>query len=83
MGKSRPLTFASLVQEFFTVHMVQQRALSPRTVACYRDSFSLMLGFAEQRLGKPPTAVQLADLDRTFLASFLDHLEQDRHNYGS
>ena len=80
MGKSRPLTFASLVQEFFTDYMVQQRALSPRTVACYRDSFSLMLGFAEQRLGKPPTAVQLADLDRTFLASFLDHLEQDRHN---
>lgn len=80
MGKSKPLTFASLVQEFFTDYMVQQRALSPRTVACYRDSFSLMLGFAEQRLGKPPTAVQLGDLDRTFLASFLDHLEQDRHN---
>lgn len=80
MNRSRSPTFASLVQEFFTDYMVQQRALSPRTVACYRDSFSLLLGFAERRLGKPPTVVQLADLDRTFLASFLDHLERDRHN---
>jgi site-specific recombinase XerD len=60
--------------------MVQQRALSPRTVACYRDSFSLLLGFAEQRLGKAPTTVQLVDLNQKFLASFLDHLERDRHN---
>ena len=80
MSKSRPPTFASLVQEFFTDYMVRQRALSPCTVACYRDSISLMLGFAEQRLGKAPTAVQLADLNPKFLAGFLDHLEQDRHN---
>lgn len=80
MNKDVSPTFAALVQEFFTDHMVQQRALSPRTVACYRDSFSLLLVFAEQRLGKPPTTLTLADLDRTFLASFLDHLELDRHN---
>jgi site-specific recombinase XerD len=80
MNKDASPTFAALVQEFFTDYMVQQRALSPRTVACYRDSFSLLLVFAEQRLGKPPTALTLADLDRTFLASFLDHLELDRHN---
>ena len=80
MNRSASPTFASLVQEFFTDYMVQQRALSPRTVSCYRDSFSLLLGFAEQRLRKPPTTLQLADLDRAFLASFLDHLEHDRHN---
>jgi len=73
-------SFPALVQEFFTAYLVQQRALSPRTVASYRDAFSLLLGFAEQRLGKPPTALQLADLDRELLARFLDHLEQDRHN---
>jgi site-specific recombinase XerD len=80
MNKSASPSFASLVQEFFADHMQQQRALSPRTIACYRDSFCLLLGFAEKRLGKAATALQLADLDRTFLASFLDHLEQDRHN---
>ena len=80
MNRSTSPTFASLVQEFFTDHMVQQRALSPCTVACYRDSFSLLLGFAEQRLGKAPTTLQLVDLNQKFLASFLDHLERDRHN---
>ena len=80
MNRSTSPTFASLVQEFFTDHMVQQRALSPCTVACYRDSFSLLLGFTEQRLGKAPTTLQLVDLNQKFLASFLDHLERDRHN---
>ncbi|AME22807.1 tyrosine-type recombinase/integrase [Burkholderia sp. PAMC 26561] len=73
-------TFAGLVQEFFTDYMVQQRALSPRTIASYRDGFLLMLRFAEQSLGKSPSALQLADIDAKFLASFLEHLERDRHN---
>lgn len=80
MGKSASPTFAALVQEFFTDYMTQQRALSPCTVASYRDAFVLLLRFAEQRLRKPPTALQLTDLDPKFLASFLDHLERDRHN---
>jgi site-specific recombinase XerD len=80
MNKAASPTFAALVQEFFTDYMVQQRALSPCTVASYRDAFLLVLRFAEQRLGKPPTALQLADIDRSFLAGFLDHLERDRHN---
>jgi site-specific recombinase XerD len=80
MSRSASPTFAALVQEFFTDYMVQQRALSPCTVASYRDAFVLLLRFAEQRLRKQPTALQLADIDQSFLASFLDHLERDRHN---
>jgi len=80
MSKLAGPTFAALIQEFFTDYMVQQRALSPCTVASYRDTFLLLLRFTEQRLGKAPTALQLADIDTTLLASFLDHLEQDRGN---
>ena len=80
MSKSTSPTFVALIQEFFTDFMVQQRALSPRTVASYRDAFSLLLGFAERHLGKAPTALQLADINQTFLAQFLDYLERDRHN---
>ena len=80
MNRSACPTFAALIQEFFTDYMLQQRALSPCTVASYRDTFLLLLRFADQQLGKAPTALQLADIDRTFLASFLDHLERDRHN---
>jgi site-specific recombinase XerD len=73
-------TFASLVQEFFTDYMVQQRALSPRTVASYRDTFVLLLRFAEDKLHLPAHGMMMADLSARFLADFLDHLEAQRHN---
>jgi site-specific recombinase XerD len=76
----KPPSFASLVQQFFTEYLVSQRALSPRTVACYRDALMLFLNFASQRLGRAPTGMQLADLRPDLILAFLDHLEQDRHN---
>lgn len=73
-------SFAALVQQFFTEYLVAQRAVSPRTVACYRDALLLFLDFASRRLGKVPTAMQLADLQPNLILAFLDHLEQDRKN---
>jgi len=73
-------SFAALVQEFFTEYLVRQRALSPCTIAAYRDAFTLLLAFAEERLRKSPTALTLAEIDRDFLAAFLDHLEHARQN---
>ena len=49
-----PPSFAALVQSFFAEHLTQQRALSARTVAAYRDAFMLFLEFAQARLHKPP-----------------------------
>jgi site-specific recombinase XerD len=80
MSRQTAPTFAGLVQEFFTDYMVQQRALSPRTVASYRDTFVLLLGFAEEKLHLPAHGMTLADLCGRFLADFLDHLEVQRHN---
>lgn len=73
-------SFSVLVQLFFTEYLVTQRAVSPRTVACYRDGLMLFLGFARRHLGKPPTAMRLADIEPDLLLAFLDHLEQQRHN---
>lgn len=73
-------TFSTLVQQFFVDYMLQQRAMSPRTVASYRDTFVLLLRFAEKQLGKAPCSLQLSDITAKFLVAFLDHLEQDRHN---
>ena len=80
MRKPISPSFASLVQEFFTDYMTRQRALSPQTLASYRDSFVLLLRFAEQTLDKPSCAVELADLQPEFIARFLDHLECERGN---
>jgi site-specific recombinase XerD len=73
-------TFPAIVQQFFTDYLVAQRAVSPRTVACYRDAITLFLDFAGTRLGKAPTAMQLADITPELILAFLAHLEQDRHN---
>ena len=75
-----PPSFAALVQQFFTEHLVAQRAVSPRTVACYRDALRLFLEFASDKLGKTPTRLQLIDIRPELILAFLDHLEQERHN---
>lgn len=76
----KPPSFASLVQQFFTEYLVAQRAVSPRTVACYRDALMLFLDFASQRLKKEPTSLKLNDIQPNLILEFLDHLERQRHN---
>jgi site-specific recombinase XerD len=68
------------VQAFFVEHLTQQRALSPQTVAAYRDTFILFLGFAEARLGRSPAMITLSDITPDLITAFLDHLERERHN---
>lgn len=80
MNKPSSPTFANLVQQFFTDYMPQQRALSPQTIASYRDTFVLMLRFSHEHHGKAPTDFQLTDLSANFLLGFLNHLELQRHN---
>lgn len=75
-----PPSFPALVQAFFVVHLTQQRALSPRTVAAYRDAFMLFLRFAEARLGRAPAMITLADIRPDLITAVLDHLERERHN---
>jgi len=83
---SRPSTpraapsFAALVQSFFTEYLTQQRAMSPRTVATYRDAFVLFLDFATVQLHKQPTTMGLQDITPALILAFLDHLERDRGN---
>jgi integrase/recombinase XerD len=71
---------APTLQAFFTERLVRQRHASPHTIAAYRDSFRLLLGYAEGRLGKPPSELDVADLDSTLIGGFLDHLERQRGN---
>lgn len=76
----KPPSFPALVQQFFTEYLVTQRAVSPRTVASYRDALMLFLDFASRKLGQEPTAMRLADIQPALILAFLDHLEKDRHN---
>ena len=73
-------SFPVLLQRFFVEHLGNQRAVSPRTIAAYRDTFRLLLGFAAAQIGKEPTRLILADLDAQLILDFLDHLEKERSN---
>jgi site-specific recombinase XerD len=78
--KSAASSFAALVQGFFCQHLIQQRNASAQTVASYRDTFRLLLGYLQKVRKKLPSAVKLADLDAPVVSAFLDHLEKKRHN---
>jgi site-specific recombinase XerD len=71
---------APILQAFFTDRLIAQRRASAHTITGYRDTFRLLLGFATTKTGKTPSALDIADLDAPMIASFLDHLERDRHN---
>ena len=75
-----PPTFPALVQAFFADYLTQQRALSPCTVAAYRDTFLLFPDFTTVRCKKSPATMTLADITPEVILAFLDHLEHDRQN---
>ena len=73
-------TFPGLLQDFFCRRLVAERGASTCTVASYRDTFELLLRFAERRTSRSPSALALADLDTPLVLAFLDHLETERGN---
>ena len=73
-------TFAPLCQSFFAKRLIAQRRASPHTVAAYALTFRLLVRYAQERLGTPPSKLALVQLDAPFLASFLDQLEGQRAN---
>lgn len=71
---------APTLQAFFTDRMMTQRNASPRTIAAYRDTFRLLLTFAQEQRHKPASRLDFADLDASTISAFLTHLEQTRGN---
>jgi site-specific recombinase XerD len=75
---STTLSFPTLLQRFFTQRLMQQRRASPHTIGSYRDTFRLLLHFAQARLGKPPSQLTFEQIDAPFIAAFLEDLENGR-----
>jgi site-specific recombinase XerD len=71
---------APVLQAFFTERLIAQRQVSGHTVAAYRDTFRLLLAFAQQRTGTAPCDLRLDDLDAALIGAFLEHLRHDRGN---
>jgi len=70
----------TLLQQFFTHYLQEQRNVSCCTVAAYRDTFRLLFVFAERELRKRPAELALADINAKLVLAFLEYLEKDRQN---
>jgi integrase/recombinase XerD len=75
-----PANFPALLESFFTVRLLTQRKVSAHTIASYRDTFRLLLQFAQKGLRKVPSSLALADLNAALIGAFLDDLEKQRSN---
>jgi integrase/recombinase XerD len=71
---------APTLQTFFTERLIRQRHASGHTIAAYRDTFRMLLGYAAERTGRAPSGLDIADLDAPLICGFLDHLERERGN---
>ena len=71
-------SLAPLLERFFTQRLMQQRQVSPHTISSYRDTFRMLLKFAQQRLHTPPVRLTFEVIDAPLIVGFLDHLEKHR-----
>ena len=71
-------TLAALLENFFTQRLMNQRQASPHTISSYRDTFRLLLQFAQKRLHRPPARLAFEEIDAPLIAAFLDDLEKGR-----
>ena len=54
---------APTLQAWFTDRLIAQRNVSPHTIRAYRDTLRLLLDYAEARLGRQPSQLDIAELD--------------------
>jgi len=71
---------APTLQAFFSTRLTSQYGASPHTVAAYRDTWRLLLGYAAQSTATAPTELDLSQLDADLINGFLTSLQTQRHN---
>ncbi|CAG7618072.1 tyrosine-type recombinase/integrase [Rhodococcus opacus] len=71
---------APILQGFFTTKLITQRHASAHTIGAYRDTWRLLLIFAERETQTPPWKLDLSQLDHDLVTAFLRYLETERHN---
>jgi integrase/recombinase XerD len=69
-----------LLEAFFRKRLISQRRASPHTIASYRDTFRLLLAFAQKQTNRPPSKLGLQDISPALVSDFLDNLEASRAN---
>jgi integrase/recombinase XerD len=74
----RSCNVATLIERYFTERLMHQRDVSTNTITSYRDTFRLLFTFAQKKLRKAPSSLELRDLEAPFISAFLADLETKR-----
>ena len=72
-GRPAVTALAPTLEAFFTDRLIRQRQASGHT-------WRLLLGYAATRNERPPSQLDLADLNAPLIGGFLDHLEHECGN---
>ena len=71
----KPTDFSYALTKYLSSYLPGQRNASQNTIFSYRDTFKLLLRFAENECGIRPERLTLAQIDVKFIERFLDWLE--------
>ncbi len=71
-------TLPTLLQRFFIQRLMQEKRVSANTISSYRDTFRLLLRFAQKRLRTAPEKLAFEKLDAPLITAFLSDLEKER-----
>jgi len=68
------------IEQFFGQYLPQIKGVSEHTIKTYRDTFTLFLPFAANRLCIKINSLEMEDLSSDLILEFLEYLEKQRHN---
>lgn len=69
---------SSFLEAFFTNRLMNERKASQYTIESYRDTFKLLIRYAEKKLKKRPDQLLVEDLNAHLISDFLMDLEKTR-----
>jgi len=73
----KPTDFSYALSKYLSVYLPGQYNASPHTILAYRDTFKLLLRYAEDKRKTTPERLTLAMIDKTFVYDFLSWLESN------
>ena len=74
----RTTDFAEYLSVYLTMYLPGEAGLSENTIMSYRDTFKLMLMYANEQCGLCAEKITLSDFNADFIAKFLSWLETAR-----
>lgn len=74
------MKLSDCMHPFFDHYLLQLKGASKQTIDSYRDVFTLLLPFAAKHHHVPIQDLQLQNLSFDVIVSFLNHIENQRHN---